>query len=133
MNKMFDEKKYGVLLMATLPQVIENKRELERMEKVIDQLLLKGEKNSPEEEKLLILISNLVEDYEDEYFPIPDIPPYETLKHLMQENDLKQKDLLPVLGSSGITSEVVNGKRGISKAQAKKLAEFFKVSVELFI
>ena len=51
----------------------------------------------------------------------------------MRENDLKQSDLLHVFGSSGIASEVVNGKRSISKAQAKKLAEFFKVSVEMFI
>jgi HTH-type transcriptional regulator/antitoxin HigA len=46
---------------------------------------------------------------------------------------LKQSDLLHIFGSSGIASEVFNGKRAISKAQAKKLAEHFKVSVELFI
>ena len=51
----------------------------------------------------------------------------------MEQRDLKQNNLLHIFGSSGITSEVVNGKRSISKAQAKKLAEFFKVSVELFI
>ena len=55
------------------------------------------------------------------------------LKFFMEDRGIKQADLLPVFGSSGITSEVVNGKRSISKAQAKKLAEFFKVSVELFI
>ena len=51
----------------------------------------------------------------------------------MEENGYKQSDLRHVFGSSGIASEVVNGKRSISKAQAKKLAEFFKVSIELFI
>ena len=57
----------------------------------------------------------------------------EFLKYLMEENGLKQSDLLHIFGSSGIASEVVNGKRAISKTQAKKLAEHFKVSVELFI
>ncbi len=133
MNKMFDEKKYGALLMTTLPRVIENEKELLAMEDVITQLLSKGEKISPEEEKLLVLVSNLVENYEDENYPIPDVSPNEVLKHLIEENNLKQKDLLKIFGSSGIASEVVNGKREISKTQAKKLAEFFNVSVELFI
>jgi HTH-type transcriptional regulator / antitoxin HigA len=55
------------------------------------------------------------------------------LKMLMAENNYRQKDLLHIFGSSGIASEVINGKRSISKTQAKKLAEFFNVSVELFI
>ncbi|MGI8669540.1 MAG: helix-turn-helix domain-containing protein [Aridibacter sp.] len=122
-NKMFDEKKYGALLMSTLPRVIENEQELLAMENVISQLLSKGENLSPEEEKLLVLVSNLVEDYEDEMYPMPDVSPNELLKHLMEENDLKQKDLLHIFSSSGIASEVVNGKREISKSQAKKLAE----------
>ncbi len=133
MNNMFDEKKYGVLLMTTLPRVIENERELEAMEDVITKLLSKGEKISPEEEKLLILVSNLVEDYEDEMYSMPDVSPTQALNHLMEENNLKQKDLLNIFTSSGIASEVVNGKREISKVQARKLAEYFNVSVELFI
>lgn len=132
-NNMFDEKKYGALLMTTLPRVIENEQELGKMEDVISQLLSKGENFSPEEEKLLILVSNLVEDYEDEMYPMPDVPPNQVLKNLMEENGLKQKDLLNIFSSSGIASEVVNGKREISKAQARKLAEYFNVSVELFI
>jgi HTH-type transcriptional regulator/antitoxin HigA len=133
MTQNFDTKKYGDLLMATLPQVIETEEELLRVESIIDKLLSKGENLSTEEEKLLDLLSNLVEEYEDEHYPMPDVPPHEVLKFLMQENDYKQKDIVHIFGSSGITSEVVNGKRSISKAQAKKLAEFFRVSVELFI
>ncbi|MDQ3710885.1 MAG: transcriptional regulator, partial [Acidobacteriota bacterium] len=59
--------------------------------------------------------------------------PNEILKFLMEERELKQTDLLQIFGSSGVTSEVINGKRSISKVQAKKLAKHFKVSVELFI
>ena len=130
---MFDSKKYGALLVETLPQVIETDFELERVESIITTLLNKGERISPEEGKLLDLLSDLVEAYEDEHYPIPKAEPNEILKMLMYEHDLKQSDLLDVFGSSGIASEVVNGKRSISKAQAKKLAERFKVSVELFI
>ncbi len=130
---MFDKKIYGDLLANVLPAVIETEMECRRVEKVVGDLLRKGDHLSPEEDKLLDLLSDLIEDYEDRVYPIEDAPPFEMLKFLMRENDLKQTDLLHVFGSSGIASEVVNGKRSISKAQAKKLAEFFKVSVELFI
>ncbi len=133
MSRKFNPEKYGALLMSALPQVIESEAELERAEEIINGLLSKGENLSPEEEKLLDLVSDLVEKYEDEHYPMPELSPNDFLKCLMQEREIKQSDLLPVFGSSGVASEVVNGKRSISKAQAKKLAEFFKVSVELFI
>ncbi len=130
---MFDSKKYGSLLMSTLPQVIESEEELDRVEAIITTLLRKGENISPEEDKLLDLLSDLVEAYEDEHYPIEKSPPNEMLKFIMEQRDYRQKDLLHIFGSSGIASEVINDKRSISKTQAKKLAEFFNVSVELFI
>jgi len=130
---MFNEKIYANLLANTLPKVIETEEECVRVEKIVGELLKKGDRLSPEEDKLLDLLSDLIENYEDKVYPIEDAPPNEMLKFLMRENNLKQGDLLHIFGSSGIASEVVNGKRSISKAQAKKLAEYFKVSVELFI
>lgn len=121
--------------MQVLPSVITDDTELDRMTEEANRLITKGIKQSlsPEESRLFLLITQLIEDYEDEHFPIEKSPPHEILKFLMEQRDLKQSDLLDVFGSSGIASEVVNGKRSISKTQAKKLAERFKVSVELFI
>jgi HTH-type transcriptional regulator / antitoxin HigA len=133
MGKTFNPEKYGALLKVVLPQVIENEDELLRVEGIINGLLKKGNSLSPEEDRLLDLLSNLVEEYEEEYYAIPDSSPNEILKFLMEANNLKQKDLLKIFGSSGIVSEVINGKRSISKTQAKKLAKYFKVSVEAFI
>jgi HTH-type transcriptional regulator / antitoxin HigA len=62
-----------------------------------------------------------------------DSPPFQTPQFLMEQNDLRQADWVSIFGSRGRVSEVVNGKRAISKAQAKALGEFFKVSPELFI
>jgi HTH-type transcriptional regulator/antitoxin HigA len=55
--------------------------------------------------------------------------------HVLQSlnNELRQADLVKIFGSRGRVSEVINGKRAISKAQAKSLGEFFKVSPDLFI
>lgn len=55
------------------------------------------------------------------------------VRFLMDQRGLRQADLVPVLGTRTQVSEIVSGKRGISKAQAKRLAEFFHTSVELFI
>ncbi|MFM9903806.1 MAG: type II toxin-antitoxin system HigA family antitoxin [Pyrinomonadaceae bacterium] len=136
MTANFDKKKYGMLLMEHIPAVITNDDELDLMTEEIDRLMSKGIGEaalSPEEESLLELLTVLVESYEDEHYPIPEASPTDMLKYFMEDREIKQSDLLPVFGSSGITSEVVNGKRSISKAHARKLAEFFKVSVELFI
>jgi HTH-type transcriptional regulator / antitoxin HigA len=51
----------------------------------------------------------------------------------MEEHGLRQRDLLEVFGSRGIASEVLSGKRAISKSQAKKLAELFHVPADLFL
>jgi HTH-type transcriptional regulator/antitoxin HigA len=98
------------------------------------ELTAKGESAlSPEEGKLLELLGILVEDYDDRHYPLGAGDPVAILAELMEARGLTQKDLWPLFGSKGTTSEVLNRKRGISKAQAKRLAEFFHVPADLFI
>ena len=133
-RQKFDLRKYSRLVLKIAPLVIETKEEFERMDAEIGRLLRKGYDNlSVEERRLLALLSRWIEDYEDRTFPVPDSHPYRMLQFLMEQNDLRQADLVPSFGSRGRVSEVVNGKRAISKAQAKALGDFFKVSPELFI
>jgi HTH-type transcriptional regulator/antitoxin HigA len=128
-----DPRKYGALLSDALPAVIETEKQNERYLAIVEQLMSKGENLSPEEETLLKLLAHLIEDFERRYYKPRRATPLEVLRELMAANDLKQSDLVPIFGSKGITSEVVNGKRGISKANAKALAEFFNVSPAVFI
>ncbi len=86
-----------------------------------------------EEERILQLLLTLVEKYEDEHYPMNNASPLDILLHLMESNDLKQADLVNVIGSSGVVSEVVNGKRQISKNQAQALGKFFHVDPKLFL
>jgi HTH-type transcriptional regulator/antitoxin HigA len=51
----------------------------------------------------------------------------------MDERGLKHKDVRPILGNKGAASEILSGRRSIGKAQAKRLAEFFRVPIDLFI
>ena len=134
MNAVIENKTYADLVVKVLPTAIQSEEEYEIMLANINELMSKGEQTLlPEEERLLETLAILVESYENKHYPMPELSPNEFMKCLMEERELKQSDLLHVFGSSGIASEVVGGKRSISKAQAKKLAEFFKVSVELFI
>ena len=87
MTANVDEKKYGLLLMEVLPSAISSEEELDRMTEQVDHLMTKGIKEdglSPEEEKLLDLLSVLIENYEDEHYPFPELSPNEVLKYLME-------------------------------------------------
>lgn len=127
-----DERTYGRLLGRTLPRVIHSDEECERLTGEL--LRLDEQKNSsPEEKELAELLTVLIGEYEGRRYPIRKASPQRTLQHLMEARSLTQKDLWKTFGSKGITSEVFHGKRSISKVQAKKLAEFFHVSAELFI
>jgi HTH-type transcriptional regulator/antitoxin HigA len=55
------------------------------------------------------------------------------LTYLMERRNLKQADLVPIFKSRGYVSDVINAKRAISRTHAKQLAEFFKVSADVFI
>ena len=132
MTLIFNSNSYTNLLVKYQPKVIKTEAENERAIALAEEL----EHNlhrTPEEEALLELPILLVEKFEEEHYSIPQQTPHAMLLHLIEDNDLKQEDLVGVLGSRGVVSEVVNGKRGISKSQAKALAAFFKVDVELFI
>ena len=125
--------KYGRLLAKVLPIRIETEEENDRMIREAEKLMDKGERRSPEENALLDLIAHLIQEFEQNFYHLGGATPHEVLRELMDANGVKQSDLWKLFGSKGVASEVVNGKRGISKAQAKALAEFFHVSPELFI
>jgi len=121
------------LLSGTLPRIIENDAELERVAHSVEPLLDKGERRTREEEALCRLLLRLIEDYQQSHRAIPQLTPKGALAALLEARNLHQVDLLPIFGSRSRISDAVNGKREISKAQARKLAEFFSVSPELFI
>ena len=88
---------------------------------------------TPEEESLAELMTLLVREFEESKYPLGHAEPLEALRILMEDRGNRQRDLIPVFGSSSVVSDVLNGKRSISKAHARKLAEFFHVPASLFI
>ncbi len=133
----FDEKKYKKLLGEALPCAIHDDTEYERLLGILDTIERKAAEQeiSSEEERLSDLLFALIQPYEEEKYKdeSQDVSPLEHLKLFMEDRDLKQKNLWHIFGSKGVTSEVLNGKRQISKTHAKRLAEFFNVEVGWFI
>jgi HTH-type transcriptional regulator/antitoxin HigA len=120
------------LLAAELPWPIQTERQFDRMVARLEELDFAKRELTPEEKALRESLAALIEVYDEEHHHIPGQPPHEMVRHLMEQRGLKQTDLVPVLGSRAQVSDLVSGKRGISKAQVKALAEYFAVSPELF-
>ena len=129
-----DTKRYGRLLSKAVPTVIKSEDENNRSLAIVEELMAKGEnKLTPEEDALLELLLGLVHDFEQNRYPIPASPPNEMAAFLLGQRQLPPAALWPVIGSKSRVSEILSGKRSISKDQAKKLAAFFHVRADLFI
>ena len=87
----------------------------------------------PEQRELQALLAHLCTEYEDRTVAPPESTPLDVLKFMMEQNSLRPVDLLDVFGSRAVASQVLNGKREISKTHARRLADRFGLSVEAFI
>jgi HTH-type transcriptional regulator / antitoxin HigA len=132
MTLTFNPVAYREMIAEFSPKVIESEEEYDRALAMAEELTFKKDR-TPEEGALHKLLVTLIEAYETQHYPMDESQPYEILQHIMEASGTRQADLVGVIGSSGVVSEVINGKRSISKAQAKALGEYFKVSPSLFI
>ena len=128
-----DPKRYGRLLARKLPAVIRTEEENQRPIGELEELDRRHDELAPEEREYAELLTVLVEAFEEANYALEGSTPDSRLRSLMEEHGLRQRDLLDVFGSRGIASEVVSGKRAISKSQAKKLATLFHVGADLFL
>lgn len=132
MTPTIDKDTYASLLVEFQPKVITTEEENEGALAVVEKLMA-VKNRTPEQNALLDLLVILIEKFEDEHYQLNASTPHSILLHLMEARDLKQSDLVGIIGSKGVVSEVINGKRSISKSQAKALGEFFHVSHTLFL
>jgi HTH-type transcriptional regulator / antitoxin HigA len=113
------------------PTPIASERQHMEYLSVLDKLASKGNPKREEEKYAEVLIT-LIEAYEEEHHSIPDASPVEILRALMDANDLKQKDLVPIFGTESIVSEVLHKKRDLNKSHIEKLSKRFRVSPAVF-
>lgn len=122
---------YIELLTNFPPRPITSEEELELTQNMIDQLLDQG-KLSQDEKDYLNVLGALVYEYEQQQEPIPDIYGVELLKSLIEDNGLRQKDLVSIFKTESIVSDILNGKRELTKRHIEELAQFFHVSPAVF-
>lgn len=106
--------------------------DLDRAMVVADALLDRDDLSADEEEYLAVL-GALIEAYEEEHVPIPPARGIDVLRHLMEARSMAQSDLVPLLGTKSIASEVLSGKRRLALAHIQRLSTFFRVPADVFI
>ena len=130
---LLNKRRYRKLLDVTLPVAIRTEEEYQRLLGAAANLMERQDDEISEEEgRLLELLSIVIEEYESRVHPLPRAKPHKMLAYLLRERSMKPSDLWAVLPKSRV-SEILNGKRGISKAQAKQLSELLHVPVELLL
>lgn len=111
---------------------VHTEEEYARANATIDSLLDEiGNNESHPLAEVLDYLSDQVKAYEDERYVIPKAAPHEVLRFLMEQHGLRQEDLRDCAPQSRI-SEILTGKRAISKEIAKRLAQRFSVHADLF-
>ena len=110
-----------------------NERDYNKLVKMLDSLIDEvGNNASHPLSRLMETIGSLIESYESQNYPDIEGDPINALKTLMEEHGLKQSDL-PEIGSQGVVSEILSGKRQVNVRQLKLLGERFKVSPMVFV
>jgi len=124
-------KTYNELLQAFPPRPIKSEEEMFATQKVIDSLIDRAPLTLDEED-YLNLLGTLVYEYEQTQEPIPDIYGIELLKVLIEERDLRQKDLVPIFKTESIVSDILKERRKLTTRHIQELAKFFQISPAAF-
>jgi HTH-type transcriptional regulator / antitoxin HigA len=107
--------------------------EFEATEALLDEIADRmSSANDPRYSALFRILMERVAAWEEEYVPMPEVTPQQTLRFLMEQHKLKQTDLIELVDQSTL-SKILRGERAISKALAANLAKYFHTSKEVFL
>jgi len=122
---------YAALLSETRPEVVRDDKQNQVYIRRLEELTSKKSVTRAEE-KLIELLAVLIEDFEAKHYPVPDASPVNVIRHLMEAHGLRQKDLVDIFSTESIASEVLNGKRELTREHIKRLSARFGVSPAVF-
>jgi HTH-type transcriptional regulator/antitoxin HigA len=126
-----DRAAYQALVASFAPRPIHQEKQLTETMARIDELLTKSRRTAAEDD-YLVLLSDVVEDWESRHVVIPEVHGVELVKALLDDRNLRQHDLVGIFGTDSIVSEVLSGKRELQRKHIEQLARFFKVSPAAF-
>lgn len=114
-----------------IPKIIKNEAEYDQALARIDEIM-DVDSGTPEGDELELLVT-LVELYEKVHYPIALPDPIEAIKFRMEQAGLKQKDLIPFIGSRSKVSEVLSRQRPLSIAMIRRLHEGLGIPAEVLL
>ena len=110
-----------------------NEKDYKKLLNLLDSLIDEvGNNESHPLASLMETLGSLIEAYETHNTPEIEGNPIDTLKALMEEHGIKQSDL-PEIGSQGVVSEILSGKRQLNIRQIKTLSKRFSISPAVFV
>lgn len=121
--------------VRTLLTPINSEEQYQNALQAFELLLSDIEGETPPSDEALELFNTIGEHirvYEQQKMRVPSVSGSELLRFLMQQHGLKQSDV-PELGSQGVVSEILNGKRTLNLRQAKALGSRFKLEYTAFL
>jgi HTH-type transcriptional regulator / antitoxin HigA len=132
MSSVTVSREYSELLTRVPPKVIRTEKENDAYTEIVYELDRRSKTLTSAEKELAELLTLLIEDFEEKRYRLPRSKPLDALRFLMEQHELRQKDLVDVFGTPSIVSEVLNGKRDLNKDHIRRLSERFRVSPEVF-
>ena len=112
---------------------IRNAAHYRRMVALLETLLDEAGSNEKHRAMGLVdIVGDLIKDYEATHHPLPEVTGVQALKFLVEQHGLKQSDLREI-GSQGVVSEILTGKRELNLRQIRELSKRFGVSTATFV
>jgi HTH-type transcriptional regulator / antitoxin HigA len=127
----FDRDEYVRLLEALPPVKIRTPEQAGATERQLEALLARPALSAAVR-AYVDLLSDLLADWEDATVEIPDLHGAALVRALLEERGLRQKDLVGVFATASVVSEVLAGRRELTRKQIERLAHFFKVTPAAF-
>jgi len=113
-------------------KVVTSKTQYKEYTDTLEELIFSGYKDRDTKDEIALL-TLLIEKWDTEHNTFDEIDPIQLLRSLLDDHNMKAKDVVELLGvSKGYVSDVLNYKKGLSKEVIRKLAKHFKVSQEAF-
>jgi HTH-type transcriptional regulator / antitoxin HigA len=110
--------------------IIKNEKQYNAYCDILEGLVVQNNPSFSDEIELLTL---LIEKWDGEHTVFNDLDPVEIIRYLMQENNLRAKNLAEIMGlSKGTISKILNYQKGLSKETIRKLSETFRISQDAF-
>ncbi|MGS0741351.1 helix-turn-helix domain-containing protein [Glaciimonas sp. GG7] len=112
---------------------IKDEAHYDRMVALADHLVDSGAANDGHDlEDLFLLVCDLIAQYDDKHYPAGNVTPTEMLRFLMTQHGLTQSDL-PEIGTQGVVSEILRGKRDLNLRQIKEISARFNMNPAAFL